>query len=146
MRQTSCCNILSALNTSSLRNSFSFSGDRSGLPVGLIMPPEGMARREPTSLATGIIVQICATGICSFSISLLIAAPQRVLEPQVEVKITPCTPAAFRRAAICSPICVAFSTAAWAPPVAWIISCKLPMTPSFSNWRRVSNGTRRFGS
>ncbi len=53
------------------------------------MPPDAMARNEPTSLATGIIVQICATGICSLSISLLIAAPQRVLEPQVEVRITP---------------------------------------------------------
>jgi hypothetical protein len=48
----------------------------------------------------GIIVQICVTGISSFSISLLIAAPQRVLEPQVEVRITPVTPAALRRAAI----------------------------------------------
>jgi hypothetical protein len=45
-------------------------------------------------------VHICATGISSLSISLLIAAPQRVLDPQVEVRITPLTPAAFRRAAI----------------------------------------------
>jgi hypothetical protein len=59
------------------------------------MPPEAMARREPTSFATGIIVQICVTGILSFSISLLIAAPQRVLDPQVEVRITPVTPAIF---------------------------------------------------
>ena len=61
------------------------------------MPPEAIARSEPTSFATGIIVQICVTGISSFSISLLIAAPQRVLEPQVEVRITPVTPAAFSR-------------------------------------------------
>jgi hypothetical protein len=40
-------------------------------------------------------VQICVTGILSFSISLLIAAPQRVLDPQVEVRITPVTPAIF---------------------------------------------------
>ena len=76
------------------------------------MPPEAMARSEPTSLATGIIVQICVTGMLSFSISLLIAAPQRVLEPQVEVKITPVTPAVFNRLAISLPIRVAFSTAA----------------------------------
>ena len=81
------------------------------------MPPAAMVRSEPTSLATGIIVQICVTGISSFSISLLIAAPQRVLEPQVEVRITPVTPAAFNWPAICRPICTAFSTAAWAPPV-----------------------------
>ena len=60
------------------------------------MPPEAMARREPTSLATGIMVQICVTGIPSFSISVLIAAPQRVLEPQVEVRMTPVTPAALQ--------------------------------------------------
>ena len=61
------------------------------------MPPDGMARSEPTSFATGIMVQICVTGISSFSISLLIAAPQRVLEPQVEVRMTPVTPAALSR-------------------------------------------------
>ena len=76
------------------------SGDSSGFPVGLTMPPEAMARKDPTSFATGIIVQICATGIASFSISLLIAAPQRVLEPQVEVRITPVTPAAFNCSAM----------------------------------------------
>jgi hypothetical protein len=76
------------------------------------MPPEGMARIEPTSFATGIIVQICVTGISSFSISLLIAAPQRVLEPHVEVRMTPVTPAALRRAAIPCPMVVALSTAA----------------------------------
>ncbi len=59
------------------------------------MPPDAMARSEPTSFATGIIVQIWATGILSVSISLLIAAPQRVLDPQVEVRITPVTPAFF---------------------------------------------------
>ena len=99
-------------------NSFSFWGGRSGLPVGLTMPPDAMARIDPTSFATGIIVHIWATGIASFSISLLIAAPQRVLEPQVDVKITPVTPAAFNFSAIPCPIRVAFSTAACAPPVA----------------------------
>ena len=115
----SVCN---ARSTNSRLNCFSFSGGSSGLPVGLTMPPAAMARSEPTSLATGIMVQICVTGISSFSISLLIAAPQRVLEPQVEVSITPLTPAAFNWSAICRPICVAFSTAAWAPPVEWINS------------------------
>jgi hypothetical protein len=92
---TSICKVFSARSTSSRLNCLSFSRDNSGFPVGLTMPPEAMARSEPTSLATGIIVQICATGISSFSISLLIAAPQRVLEPHVEVRITPVTPAAF---------------------------------------------------
>ena len=98
--QTSSCNVCNARRINSRLNALSFSGASSGLPVGLTMPPEAMARSEPTSFATGIIVQICVTGISSFSISLLIAAPQRVLEPQVEVRITPVTPADLRRAAI----------------------------------------------
>ena len=110
--QTSSCNVCRARRISSRRNSFSLSGDKSGLPVGLTMPPEAIARIEPTSFATGIIVQIWVTGISSFSISLLIAAPQRVLEPQVEVRITPVTPAAFSRCAMSLPMVVAFSTAA----------------------------------
>ena len=117
--QTSSCNVCRARRISSRLNSFSFSGVNSALPVGLTMPPEAIARSEPTSLATGIMVQICVTGISSFSISLLIAAPQRVLDPHVEVRITPMTPAAFRRCAMFLPIVVAFSTAAWAPPVEW---------------------------
>ena len=97
---TSSCKVCRALRINSRLNALSFSGASSGLPVGLTMPPEAMARSEPTSFATGIIVQICVTGISSFSISLLIAAPQRVLEPHVEVRITPVTPADLRRAAI----------------------------------------------
>ena len=76
------------------------------------MPPEPMARSEPTSLATGIIVQIWTTRIFSRSISLLIAALQRVLQPQIEVRMTPLTPADFKRSAILWPMRVAFSTAA----------------------------------
>jgi hypothetical protein len=82
------------------------------------MPPEPIARSEPTSFATGIMVQICTTGMFSRSICLLIAAPQRVLEPQVEVRNPPLTPADFNRSAMLWPMRVAFSTAAWAPPVA----------------------------
>jgi hypothetical protein len=76
------------------------------------MPPDAIARSDPTSFATGTIVQICATGISSRSISLLIAAPQRVLDPHVDVKTTPSTPASFNRAAMAWPILTAFSIAA----------------------------------
>lgn len=86
------------------------------------MPPEAMARSEPTSRATGTKVQIWVTGMPSFSISVLIAAPQRVLEPHVEVRMTPWTPAACRRPAISRPMRPAFSIAAWAPPVLWMNS------------------------
>ena len=143
---TSSFKICRARKTRSRRNSFSFSGGKSGFPVGLTIPPEAMARSEPTSFATGIIVQICTTGICSRSISLLIAAPQRVLEPQVEVRMTPVTPADFSRSAMLWPMRVAFSTAAWAPPVAWMDSWSLPMTPCCSKSRITSRGTSRCGS
>jgi hypothetical protein len=80
--------------------------------VGLTIPPDAITRSEPTSLATGIIVNICASGIAKFSISLLIAAPQRVLDPHVVVRMTPVTPAAFNCSAMPWPMRVAFSTAA----------------------------------
>jgi len=143
---TSSCKVCRARRTNSRLNAFSLSGGSSGFPVGLTIPPEAIARSEPTSLATGIIVQICVTGISSFSISLLIAAPQRVLEPQVEVRMTPVTPAVFNRCAISWPMRVALSTAAWAPPVEWTNSWSLANFPSCSNWRMTSNGTRRLGS
>ncbi len=42
-------------------------------------------RFEPTISAIGVILAICTTGIPILSISFTIAAPQRVLVPQVEV-------------------------------------------------------------
>lgn len=65
-----------------------------------MMPPDGTILREPTSAATETIVQICATGMPASSISLPITAPQRVLDPQVEVRMTPSTPAACKLAAM----------------------------------------------
>ncbi len=58
---------------------------------------------EPTIWATGVMAQIWTTGIPIFSISFVSVAPQRVLVPQVEVRITPDTPSAFSSWAICRP-------------------------------------------
>lgn len=54
-----------------------------------------MTRFEPTMSAIGVMVVTCAVGNPADSNSFVIAAPQRVLVPHVEVKITPSTPAAF---------------------------------------------------
>ncbi len=47
---------------------------------------------EPTILAMGSAEVICTTGMPAFSSSVVIAAPLRVLVPQVDVRITASTP------------------------------------------------------
>ena len=67
------------------------------------MPRPGTMRLGPTALATGNIAVIWTAGMPAFSISCVIAAPLRVLVPQVEVRITASTWASFSRAAISRP-------------------------------------------
>ena len=74
-------------------------------------------RLEPTALATGSTGVICTTGIPVFSISVVIAAPQRVLVPQVEVSSTASTPASLSLAAISRPTRCPFSSGATFPGV-----------------------------
>lgn len=62
-----------------------------------------MTRLEPTILATGVTAVTWATGIPARSSSVVIAAPLRVLVPQVEVKITASTPDSFNFWAISRP-------------------------------------------
>ena len=64
------------------------------------MPEPVIIRFEPTINATGVMVDTCAVGMPTLSNSTAIAAPQRVLVPQVEVKITPSTPSALSFLAI----------------------------------------------
>ena len=59
---------------------------------------------DPTMMAIGVMVVIWATGIPALSIVVPIAAPQRVLVPQVEVRMTPFTPAALMSSAMSCPI------------------------------------------
>ena len=74
------------------------------------MPCPRMMRLEPTASATGVIAVTWATGMPAFSNSVAIAAPLRVLVPQVEVKITESTPAALSLSAISRPIRRLFSS------------------------------------
>ncbi len=55
--------------------------------MGYFTLVDGTMRETPTEWATGIILQICTVGIRALSSSLVITAPQRVLVPQVEVKM-----------------------------------------------------------
>ena len=77
-----------------------------------------MMRLEPTIFATGVMAHTWAVGMPTLSISFVSAAPQRVLVPQVEVRIPPETPAAFNSAAISLPIRREFSTVVATPVVA----------------------------
>ena len=96
------------------------------------MPEPVMTRFEPTINATGVIVVTWAVGIPALSISTAIAAPQRVLVPQVEVKITPSTPSVLSCSAMLRPILLAFSRVVAAPVVEKIVSQSFLIIPSFS--------------
>ena len=72
-------------------------------PTGFTIFSPGRILFDPTICATGTMAQIWAVGIPTFSISFVSVAPQRVLVPQVEVKITPETPAVLSSPAIFSP-------------------------------------------
>ena len=67
------------------------------------MPRPWTMRLDPTILATGTTEVTWQTGIPAFSNSVAIAAPLRVLVPQVEVRITASTPASFSFCAISLP-------------------------------------------
>lgn len=74
-----------------------------GSPVGCSTLREATIRGDPTMAATCFIEQICTVAIPTRSISFASAAPQRVLVPQVEVRIMACTPSASNRRAISRP-------------------------------------------
>jgi hypothetical protein len=114
---TSLCKASRALAAILRRRAFSSSISRSALPIGLTILTAVTTRLEPTISATGVIVQTWATGSPVLSISLVSAAPQRVLVPQVEVRITPDTPSDLSSVAIACPILLAFSTAVATPVV-----------------------------
>ena len=86
--------------------------------MGLTILIAMTTRLEPTMKATGVIAHTWATGSPTLSISLVSAAPQRVLVPQVEVRITPDTPSDLSSRAMSCPILLAFSTVVATPVVA----------------------------
>jgi len=92
------------------RNSFSAFGLRPALPKGCTILETGTIRLEPTIWAILVIEHICDVGSPARSSSFVSAAPQRVLVPQVEVKITPDTPSALSCLEIACPIFLTFST------------------------------------
>ena len=73
------------------------------------MPMPGTMRGTPMADAMEVMVQIWAVGMPARSISFVIVAPQRVPVPQVEVRITPCTPSALRARAMAAPKFLLFS-------------------------------------
>lgn len=86
------------------------------------MPVPLTSQRDPVLTATGTIVVTCATGMPTLSISCEIADPQRVLVPQVDVRITACTLALRSFAAIPRPISRAFAKGVATPDVLKIVS------------------------
>ena len=74
-------------------------------------------RAAPTVWEMGVTVQMWAAGMPAFSICLTIGAPQRVQVPQVEVRMTPSTPADTSTSAISFPMRVASATEVELPVV-----------------------------
>jgi hypothetical protein len=83
-----------------------------------------MIRIEPRIRATEVIEQTCAVGIPARSSSFASAAPQRVLVPQVEVRIAPETPSAFIRSAMLLPIASLLFTTLARPDVLGPTCCR----------------------
>jgi hypothetical protein len=92
-------------------------GDSSGFPTGCVIARPGTILYAPTMSAVETRVVITAVGIPAFSISWLIAAPQRVPVPQVAVSIAAETPSDFSSAAMSLPILRAASTVVATPVV-----------------------------
>jgi hypothetical protein len=131
-----------ALSTIARRNVFSVFGSNPGLPTGWTIPAPTTIRIEPIMEATGVIVHTWAVGMPILSNSFVIAAPQRVLDPQVEVKITALTPSALSCSAISFPNFCEFARLAATPAVVmndlWSRNF-----PSRSKSRITSKGMRR---
>jgi hypothetical protein len=77
----------------------------------------GIILLDPTIIATCVIAHMCAVGIPRRSSSLAIAAPQRVLLPQVEVRTAPATPLDKSCEAMARPILFAVSKLLTPPDV-----------------------------
>ncbi len=77
----------------------------------------GTIRLAPTDSDMVVMVAMWTTGMLYLSISLTIVAPQRVQVPQVEVRITPSTPASFNSFPISRPNFTEFITAVPVPVV-----------------------------
>jgi len=92
-----------------LASASSFS-ERAGLPTGWGMAIVGTILLAPTDFEIVVIVAMCTMGIPYLSISFTMVAPQRVHVPQVDVSITPSTPACFNSAPISFPNLTEFVT------------------------------------
>ena len=135
-----------AFSTNWRRSFFSSSADRLASPTTCTIPFPSTVRLAPTIFATGRAAVICTVGIPAFSSSVVIAAPLRVLVPQVDVTIIASMPKRFAFSAISRPIRRVFDSGLAKPEVDRNSSWSLPMAPSFSNSRITSSGTSRSGS
>ncbi len=87
------------------------------MPSGCGIAMVGTILLAPTVNEIGSTVHICTTGIPVFSISFTIVAPQRVQVPQVEVRISACTPFAISSSPIALAYFLALATAVPFPTV-----------------------------
>ncbi len=97
--------MLNARSRYARRKAFSASLPSDGSPTGAVIDLPTRMRLTPIILETSGTAVIWTTGIPDFSISAAIVAPQRVLDPQVEVRMTAPISVFFISHAISAPIC-----------------------------------------
>ena len=143
---TSVWRISRALETYFWRNNFSCSFVKTEFPTTQVMLCPCNTLFTPTICATFGTAVICTTGIPIFSILDAIVAPQRVLDPQVEVRMAaPTIPPFFITAPISSPISPHRFETVVQPEVEKKSRCNFPIFPSLASSRMISTGTRRSG-
>ena len=144
---TSVWSISKARNTYFRRKAFSWSLVKTEFPTTQVILCPCKIRLTPTIWATFGTAVIWTTGIPLFSILDAIVAPQRVLEPQVEVRITALIPPRLLISSpISSPISAHLLEMVALPEVEKNDGWSFPIFPSFISSRITSTGTSRFGS
>lgn len=141
---TSCWSRPKALRINLRRSSFSFSSSSDGSPTGFGTARPCTIRLTPTICAMLGMAVIWTTGIPIFSRLDASVAPQRVEEPQVEVRMAPeIVPRRRISSPISSPISPHRLVTVQLPLVEKNVSWSFPTFPSFTSSRSASTGTRR---
>ena len=99
------------------RNAFSSFSPMVSLPRGFMILSAGTIRQDPVDCAIEVMAQTWAVGRPAFSSSRESVAPQRVLVPQVDVKIAPETPSLLSFSAMAAPIFIELAELVATPTV-----------------------------
>jgi hypothetical protein len=124
-------------------NAFSSSFVKLLFPNTLVIVIPRRILLTPTIFATGGTAVICTMGIPIFSMADPIVAPQRLLDPQVDVRTTAWIPLFLSSTAISLPIFAQTCATVAFPEVQKKVGWSFSIFFSFSKSRMTSTGTNR---